>query len=89
MNTSGRDRSQIPSNRESKSRTNKTEENSSELTCFVKLAAKQAVFPALPPYCQLSDFTAVTFTSHIPTCHFPAHRYMMITNKKGMGNSFK
>lgn len=41
MNTSGSDRSQIPSSRESKSRTNKTEENSSELTCFVKLAAKQ------------------------------------------------
>lgn len=89
MNTSGRDGSQIPSNRESKSRTNKTKENYSELTCFVKLAAKQPVFPALLPYCQLSDFTAFSFTSHIPTCHLPAHRYMMITNKKGMGNSVK
>lgn len=70
------------SNRESKSRTNKTKENSSELTCFVKLAAKQFVFPALPPYCQLSDFTAVTFTSHILMCHLPAQRCMMITIKK-------
>lgn len=69
------------SNRESKSRTNKTKENSSELTCFVKLAAKQAVFPALPPYCQLSDFTAVTFTSHSPMCHLPVHRHMMILIK--------
>lgn len=77
------------SNKESKSRTNKTKENSSELTCFVKLAAKQAAFPALPPCCQLSDFTAVTFSSHILTCHLPAHRYMMITNKKDMGNSVK
>lgn len=77
------------SNRESKSRANKTKENSSELTCFVKLAAKQAVFPVLLLYCQLSDFTAVTLTSQILTCHLPAHRYMMTTNKKGMGNSVK
>lgn len=75
------------SNRESKSRTNKTKENSSELTCFVKLAAKQAIFPAVLPYCQLSDLTSAT--SHIPTCHLPAHRYIMTIIKKDMGNSYK
>lgn len=68
-------------------KTSKTEEKTpSELTCFVKLAAKQAVFPALPPYCQSSDFSAVAFTSHITICHPSAHRCVMITNKRGMGN---